>query len=155
MPPIYKFDYVRYVILQKFGGAYFDMDVEVIDPSFFSKLQPHKMYFMEGTTGTYLENSIMITPSDLRFSEYWIRLKKLSQYKLKNTPKIKLTPRYVVWVIGPGLLSDFFVDHKVKTGAQQWEILGYNQFSSPTSTISYTRHYQSSVWNPVGKTKRK
>ena len=31
---IYKFDYVRYIILEKYGGAYFDIDIELVNNFF-------------------------------------------------------------------------------------------------------------------------
>ena len=145
--PIYKWDYVRYVILEKFGGAYFDMDVKIVDASFFKKLDRSKVYIMEGTVGTYLENSIMITPHDSPLTEYWKRLKFASQHNIKTTPNHKLTPDNVIWTVGPGLLSKFFMDATIMTGNQHWEVLGYNQFASTTNTLVYTRHYNTSMWN--------
>ena len=145
--PVYKWDYVRYLILEKFGGAYFDVDIEVIDGSFFNKLIQDRIYLMEGTTGTYVENSIMITPSNLALSEYWKRLKKYSQYIIKSSPTNKLIKENVIWKVGPGLLSKFFLDHHLNTKSRQWEILGYQQFGSKTNNVVYTRHHQTAIWD--------
>ena len=147
LPSIYKWDYVRYVILEKFGGAYFDMDVEVVDGSFLNILPPDKMFFMEGISGTYLENSIMITPPNSPLTEFWKRLKLTAQHNIKMTPKTELNPPNVIWKVGPGLLSKFFIDATLMLREKPWELLGYQQFGSTTNSIVFTRHYQTSLWN--------
>lgn len=47
LPPIYKYDFVRYIFLEKFGGAYFDMDVE-INIDFLPYLNTNTIYLSEG-----------------------------------------------------------------------------------------------------------
>ena len=150
LPSIYKWDYVRYVILEKFGGAYFDMDVEIIDGSFFKMIPSNKMLFMEGTSGTYLENSIMITPINLLFRKYWKGLKHNAQYSIKNTPKSDLIYQNVVFKVGAGLISKFFLDRLLNVPEERhWEILGYHQFGCPNNNgITFTKHYHSSIWSP-------
>ena len=150
LPTIFKFDYVRYVILEKFGGAYFDMDVEVVDGSFLNKLHPGKVYLMEGTSGTYVENSIMITPPSLLHSEYWKRLKISSKYNIKSDLTKDFNRMDVVWLMGAGLLSKFFIDFHLNTPPdfpKQWDILGYHQFGSKSNTLAYTYHHQTNFWN--------
>ena len=147
LPSIYKFDYIRYILLEKFGGAYFDMDVEIIDPSFFNKLNENIIYLMEGTAGTYVENSIMITPSNLIYSEYWERIKSISQCNIRNNINKCQNKLNVVHMVGPGVISKFFSYLKLELGAKKIEVLGYEQFASKTNTISYARHYQTCTWN--------
>ena len=72
LSPIYKFDYVRYLILEKFGGAYFDMDVELII-NFIPLLNPNKIYLSEGENNCLISNHIMISPPDFLF---WFNIKK-------------------------------------------------------------------------------
>lgn len=150
LPPIYKWDYVRYIILEKFGGAYFDMDVEIIDSSFFNKLPLNKMFFMEGTSGSYLENSIMITPINLYYEEFWEKIKNYAQYIVKSSPKTTLTPHNVQTKVGSGMLSKFFLDKLLNSSStiRPWEILGYHQFGCPSNNgIVFTKHYNTSLWS--------
>jgi mannosyltransferase OCH1-like enzyme len=147
LPPIYKWDYVRYIIFEKFGGAYFDMDIEIIDSSFFKKLKKDKIYLMEGTSGTHVENSIIISPFNKRNSEYWNRIKNQSKNNITLNQKECKDALNVVRFAGPMVISNFFIDHYISTSYQPYEILGYQQFGSKTNTISYTRHYQTSYWN--------
>ena len=146
LPKIYKIDYVRYIILEKFGGAYFDMDIEIVDGSFLNKLNPNKMYFMEGTLGSYIENSIMIATN---FSSYNQSL----FYRVKTYIKRKIidniedcTTYHVLKYVGAYALSDWFSRYIHQTD-QQYGILGQYQFGSTNNEIAYTRHHQTSKWN--------
>ena len=148
LPPIYKWDYVRYLILEKFGGAYFDMDVEIVDGSFLGKLNPNKIYIMEGTTGSYIENSIMISTFNSIDRKIWKGIKTYSQteiLKALKTHDLKNDMGLVVDFVGADLLSKFIL-LQLKLFNVNCEILSYPQFGSLTNEISYTRHYQSSYW---------
>ena len=147
LPPIYKFDYVRYIILEKFGGAYFDMDIEIVDGSFLNKLNPLKMYFMEGTTSSLLENSIMISYADKKDKSFWRHLKNQCKFNVLTNLEDCTNPFNVLYHVGPNALSYFFYKNVPSTfKTVRHEILSNAQFASLTNEISFTRHYQSSNW---------
>ena len=58
-PNIYKYDYIRYLILDKVGGAYFDMDVEIIR-DFIPLLNENRLYLYGGYSNTGVEPCIMV-----------------------------------------------------------------------------------------------
>jgi len=146
LPPIYKFDYVRYIILEKFGGAYFDMDVEIINGSFLNTLNPIKMYFMECTLGSYIENSIMIATKIPQYNQdLFYRIKTYIKRKVIDNIEDCSTFNVLKYV-GAYALSDWFSRYIHQTN-QQYEILGQYQFASTTNEIVYTRHHQTSEWN--------
>ena len=146
LPPIYKFDYVRYVILEKFGGAYFDMDIEIIDPSFIPKLNPNKFYYMEGTLGTFIDNSLIISSKVPKYNQdLFHRIKTYTKRLILNNLD-ECTPFNVIKFVGPYALSDWVSRYQSQT-IVEYEILGQYQFSSPTNEVAYTRHHQTSVWN--------
>ena len=145
LPSIYKWDYVRYIILEKFGGSYFDMDVEIIDPSFFKKLDPYKIYIMEGTNGSIVENSIIISCSSKIDSIMWGRLKLYVKHTVLNNLKKCKLPINVINYVGPNILSEYFIKYLPNFNIN-YEILSYPQFGSITNEISFTRHYQTSNW---------
>ena len=148
LPPIYKFDYVRYIILEKFGGAYFDMDVEII-LNFIPLLKSNKIYLMEGTGGTYVENSIMITPLDLSLNEYWKRIKHFCKNKINALDISKLTNNNINYTVGSQSLSEYFIKHKPHRDSYQFDILGYHQFASIYNSLAFSRHHQTSNWNNI------
>ena len=140
--PIYKWDYIRYLILEKFGGAYFDMDVEIIDPSFFSKLKQGEIYIAEGDWNCHLSNHILInlnpTPTNKLI---WNSLKEKSKQKIyANLEKCLDNPTHTLYVAGPIFLSTFsskyHFDHTP---------LGTYQFSLLTA-LSYSIHHNFSNW---------
>ena len=148
LPPIYKFDYVRYLILEKYGGAYIDMDVELIE-DFFHRLNPEKIYLIEGTRGTYVENSMMISPKDSINQEIWKRLKIFSKNTIIQNFKECSDPLNVIWTAGPGVLSTYFIklmDLKAPPRSY-FDILAWEHFSNPNGTLNFTKHYHTSAWS--------
>ena len=146
--PIYKFDYVRYIILEKFGGAYVDMDVELIDESFIDKLSSKKIYLMEGTSGTYIENSIMISPPTEINKHIWQRVKLYAKNHITNKFKECNNPYDVIWIVGAQLLSQFFIKYLPKGNHRDYyDILAWEHFGNIDSTLSYTKHWQTNIWN--------
>jgi hypothetical protein len=153
---IYKFDYVRYIILKKYGGAYVDMDVELVN-DFFPLLDPNIIYMMEGTNGTYVENSIMISPIqdpnkpynqkshyEKASYEIWGRIKSMAKNNIiRRFDEINNNSKLVIEVVGPGMLSTFF--SKLKNSLL-YDILGYYNFNNPNSTLSFTKHHYSGTW---------
>lgn len=144
LPFIYKFDYVRFILLEKFGGAYFDMDVEVIK-DFFPLLNPTKIYIMEGTNGSLVENSIMISRKDRVDKVMWSRLKEYSKFQILNNLNDCKRSFKVINYAGPNLISNYFTKYLPNFGIS-YEVLSYPQFASLTNEISFSRHHQTSFW---------
>lgn len=148
--PVYKWDYVRYIILEKYRGAYFDMDVELVDSSFFNKLHPNKVYIKEGDAGSYLENSIIISQSKF-FDTMWRRIKIYTKNLLiDNFKKAKTDSFYTMELVGPDALAKFFANYvrgkELTKKEKLFEILSHEHFGSLTNEISFTRHYFTSTW---------
>lgn len=149
IPNIYKFDYVRYIILERYGGMYVDMDIELIDASFIDKLDPKKVYLMEGTCGTYVENSLMLSPLNDFNKTVWQRVKSFAKNSIIKEFKKCKDPYNVIWITGPQLMSKFFIKY-LPPGThprKYFDILSYEQFSNPYGTLNYTKHWQTSTWN--------
>ena len=144
LPPIFKFDYVRFILLEKFGGAYFDMDVEIIN-DFFPMLSPNKIYMMEGTNGSLVENSIMISCESRSDRTMWSRLKEYSKFKiLSNLEDCNIEYKVIAYA-GPNLISNYFVKH-LPNFEVKYEILSYPQFASLTNEVSFSKHHQTTFW---------
>jgi mannosyltransferase OCH1-like enzyme len=147
LPPIYKFDYVRYLILEKYGGAYIDMDVELIE-DFFHRLNPEKIYLMDGTRGTYLENSIMISPQNDINCKIWKDMKTFSKNIIIQNFKECSDYYNSIWTSGPGSLSTYFIKHLDQDLPirSYFDILAWEHFSNPNGTLNFTKHYHISAW---------
>lgn len=142
--PIYRWDYVRYIILQRYGGAYLDMDIEVVK-DFFPLLSNRKVYIAEGNGGEYVSNCIIISPKGAE--ELWEVIKWWMKKKvIDNFDKCLSDKKYTMWTVGPIALSQYFTKHEKQWGNLPLEILGWHQFSSLTNELAYTRHYYTSVW---------
>ena len=146
LPPIYKWDYVRFVILEKFGGAYFDMDIEIIDPSFFQKLKPENLY-IGGTYGSIgVENSIIITKNGYS-KDFWNLLKifiKTQIYDLNKVNNIENVP----YKTGPIALSGFFLKilKSKPPSDNSIQILPWEMFGQRNQDLSYVTHHYSNTW---------
>ena len=148
-PNIYKWDYVRYIILERYGGMYVDMDVELIDNSFINKLHPRKIYLMEGTGGTYVENSIMISPLNPANKQIWNRVKVFAKNKIIGRSREYANDwEGAVWVVGAQLISEFFIKHlpyNSQNHREHYDILAWEHFGNKNGTLNYTKHYQTST----------
>lgn len=159
LDPIYKYDYIRYIILKKYGGVYVDMDVELIR-DFFPLLNPNIIYLMEGTGGTYVENSLMISPTqdytktheekthnERVYYEKWDRIQNKSKTNImQQFDKIKDNKKLVLDLVGPNMLSTYFAKERNNWNKPWYDILGYYQFGNINSTLSFTKHYYSGTW---------
>ncbi len=144
LPNIYKFDYVRYHILQYEGGIYMDMDIEIVQ-NFLPFLKPEKIYIMEGTNGDILENSLIVGESNKIDGQLWGDVKKMARNRIiQNFDKCS-HPFNAVKITGPGLLSEFFLKYGNNYNIGL-EILGYQQFNNMLNDISFTKHHYTSVW---------
>jgi mannosyltransferase OCH1-like enzyme len=143
LPPIYKIDYVRYLILEKYGGAYFDLDIEIIT-DFLPWLNPTRMYFSEGTRGTLIENAIMIAPPECNFN-LWNRIKMFAQRKVMENFEACKNTYNTLHYVGPYMLTEIVLKNFMKN--RDYDILGFEQFGNPFSSISFAKHYRTSLWN--------
>ena len=136
--PIYKWDYVRYVILERYGGAYLDMDVEIkID--FFPLLNPNKVYLAEGGLNCMVSNHMMISPQDYWF---WSATKEQIKYKLKsNFAKAKEHSYFTVDLVGPIALSHIVLKEKLK-----YTPLSRYHFSEGDTDLQFSIHYSTNNW---------
>ena len=146
--PIYKWDYVRYIILERYGGAYIDMDVEIVQ-DFFPLLNPNKCYIKEGHNGSYLENSIMVSLN--KGTTLWLRAKDYCRGLLVNNFEMaKQSKDYTIDLVGPTALAKFFAYHvrerEVTYNTKLFEILAHEHFGSLTNEVSFARHYNRSWW---------
>ena len=143
LPLIYKLDYVRYIIMRDYGGVYIDMDVEVIN-NFIPLLNPNKLYLMEGTSGCYIENSLMANINPQRY--FWDDLKNF----IKNKTYLNLDrandPKNVMSITGPMAMSEFIVKEGLERYSLQLEILSRYHFASLSNEICFTRHYNTTSW---------
>ena len=139
LPLIYKLDYVRYIILEKFGGAYFDLDVEIIN-DFIPSLNPNKIYLAEGHWNCAISNHIMISPP---LEVVWNSVKnKTKQNIIKNQSKCKSNPNFTLNTVGPIALSEWFLRwYKV-----DFHYLSYYHFSWVDSDVCYSKHHCTSNW---------
>tara|TARA_R110000803_G_scaffold210430_2_gene282176 strand:+ start:80 stop:769 length:690 start_codon:yes stop_codon:yes gene_type:complete len=167
LPPIYKYDYVRYIILDKFGGAYFDLDVEVI-VDFIPSLHPDEVYISEGQPfkdeeikrdfGDKLSPSffeLIETPIDYALSNHiMISPKNRGLWKIiKNKVKINLIKYYkthngnfinVLKVVGPIALSRIVFEYGF-----HHKLLSYHHFDvgdDDRSAFVVCKHHKTFNW---------
>jgi hypothetical protein len=148
LEPIYKFDYVRYLILQKFGGAYFDMDIEIIK-DFIPLLNKDSIYISEGTSGNYLENCIMIS-SQINNKEissiFFERIKDHCKDNiLLNHDKCLEDVRKTLYTVGANALSKFVIK-QLKYFSINFNVLAFEHFGSLTNSLSFCRHHYTNNW---------
>jgi len=145
LPNIFKYDYVRYILLYRYGGIYMDMDVEVVE-DFIPRLDPNMIYFMEGTRGTHVENSIMWAGN--KGKQMWEHLKRISRVKMIEDVFFWADPVWnIMHYVGPWMMSEVTLRWYKKD--VDYQILGHEQFSNPKSAFSVAKHYSTNVWfNP-------
>lgn len=145
---IYQIDYVRYIILEKYGGAYFDMDVELII-DFLPLLNQETIYILEGSVGELVSNAIMIS---YKGSNLWQRIKTKSKFNIiQNFRYAQENPHNTVDLVGPIFLSKWIshfwnLQRRQRTSIPNIELLGYHQFNNFYSTLSFSKHYSTHVW---------
>ena len=146
LQPIYKFDYVRYLILQKFGGAYFDMDIELIR-DFFPLLDKNSIYINEGTSGNYLENCLMIASQNKdSYSIFFERIKDHCKDNiLLNYNKCLINVRQTLYTVGANALSKFVIK-QLKYFPINFNVLAFEHFGSLTNSLSFCKHHYTNNW---------
>jgi len=147
-PNIYKWDYARYVILEKHGGAYFDMDVEIIDGSFFQKLKSSKLYLYGAYASSGVEPVIMIETEGFE-KLFWFLLKQFIQKRIiDNKPN---TIKNVIWKTGPLALTSFYLmwikDNMVNVNnGNNIQILPWELFGQSDNDLRYCTHHYTKTW---------
>jgi len=136
--PIYKFDYVRYILLRDYGGLYMDMDIELIE-DFTSRLNPNLIYIAEGTRHSLLELCLIYSPPEFFI---WNNLIQITKQKIKQKFNQYLESDYwVVEATGPSNLANYIYRYNISH-----EILSYHHFLNPDSTICFSKHHTTNVW---------
>jgi mannosyltransferase OCH1-like enzyme len=145
--PIYKFDYVRFIILEKFGGIYSDMDIELIK-DFIPQLLPNKIYMMEGDIGELYSNCLMISPSfkDLPTQEVWLSLKLFTKQRVINNFESCKNKHNVIHMVGPFAISEWFAKYFQGFNIPKVGVLSKYHFAQVDSDISFSKHYALSTW---------
>jgi mannosyltransferase OCH1-like enzyme len=149
---IFKLDYTRYLVLEKFGGAYFDMDVEII-MDFLPFLSPKSTYIVEASyqVDEIVQNSIMISPEKTYHStKFWKDVKEHSKYKIINNFKScknlysKIPFGTIVReTVGPIVLSDVYSPNK---NIYNIQILSHLHFNQHPHGFKVCIHHQAGSW---------
>jgi mannosyltransferase OCH1-like enzyme len=145
---IYLIDYVRYIILDKFGGAYFDLDIELV-VDFLPLLDSKTVYLLEGGLGELVTNAIMITYKECDLWEHILTKAKFNI--IKDFELAKQNQFNTTKLVGPQFLSNWVAKfwnslRQQRAYLPNIELLGYEQFNNPLNTFSFTKHYSTHVW---------
>jgi len=156
LPKIFKLDYVRYLILEKFGGAYFDLDVEV-KLDFLPSLSTQKIYIVEankGVTDEIVQNCIMISLDKTPLSKFfWNTVKNYSKTKVKNNFKICKDQFYklpegtnIRETVGSIMLSEVYNSPPFFTSSYI-QLLSHLHFNHSPHDFKICIHHQTGKWN--------
>ena len=152
LPKIFRIDYAKYLILEKFGGAYFDMDIE-IKMNFIPLLNPQRFYLMEASFKVEIvQNSILISLEKNKLSKYfWNTVKNYCKSKVKNTLNICKDRFYklpsgtnVRETTGPIMLSEVYSNIEFKEDIQ---LLSHMHFNNTFHDIKICVHHLTNAWN--------
>lgn len=140
LPQIYKIDYAKYLILEKYGGAYFDLDVEVLI-DFIPLISPNKIYIAD-------QAHILI--SSLKNSKFWSQVKKACAHKITsnhnqlNNFYSDLYPGAIVKnTTGSKFLFKFI---KTTKSLYPIEFLSKHHFGNSSNEIKFCHHHQTGQW---------
>ena len=146
LDPVYKWDYVRYIILQRYGGIYMDMDIEIVN-NFIPLLKPNKIYMMEGDIGELYNNCLMVSPNDWFTQEVWSTLKLFVKQRVIDNFELCGERYNVMKMVGPFALSEWFAKYFSVFCLPNVGVLSKYHFSQVDSDICFARHYTTSEWN--------
>ena len=142
---IFKLDYVRGLILEKIGGAYIDIDIELKSP-FIHQLDESKIYIIQASAeDEILQNSLMISPP----SDFWKDFLTFCRDSIyNNLDEVKAYPNLIENVpgtivrktVGPIALSEF-----TTATNNHFEILPAKLFND-SEGICFTKHHQTGIW---------
>lgn len=148
-PPIYKWDYFRYLLLEKYGGIYFDMDIE-IKRDFLSKLSKDIMYLAGGYCASGVEPSILISYKNEYSTRFWATCKLYIQNRVMRTDIYENRWADVLWKTGPWALS-FFLNQWISIHtAKRIQILPYELFSGENHDLGFSTHHFTNTWHQSG-----
>jgi len=151
-PKIYKYDYIRPLIISSPGDqAYFDMDVE-IKRNFFPLLKSKTLYVLGGFSCTGIESAIMVKKEgfDIRFLYL---LKHFLQDRISNNSIIPNSLDTTLIKTGPFAFSSFYSkwmsieSTRIKEQQNKIQILPSEMFGSSPHDLSYTIHHHTNVWH--------
>jgi len=150
IPKIFKLDYARYVILEKFGGAYFDLDVEV-KINFLPHLNLQKIYIMESSVpDEIVQNSIIVSLKTTKSSYFWDIVKNHSKSNIKNNLQtckdyFSIIPfgTNVRKITGPLFLSKIY---KIYSPKFNIELLSHLHFNKMPHGFKICYHHQTGNW---------
>lgn len=143
LDPIYKYDYVRYIILERYGGIYLDMDVE-IKINFIPLLNPDKIYIAEGEFNCIVNNHIMISPNTTTFAThvFWHNIRQYLKYRLiSQFNKCKTSEYYTIETVGPIGLSYVLTKEKYP-----YTPLSRYHFGSKITDLQFCIHHCTHKW---------
>jgi mannosyltransferase OCH1-like enzyme len=150
LPKQFKLDYVRPILLEKYGGMYIDMDIEIIF-DFIPMLNKNINYIMGGHKNDInddVQNSILISSNSQ--INFWKELKHYYNYNIrKNFDDCKepysriLKGQIVGETVGSVALSKFISFYK---NYYNIEILDANYFNRGNNTIRFSYHHQTHFW---------
>lgn len=149
-PPIYKYDYARYVIILKYGGAYFDLDIEVIR-DFFPLLKNDRLYLYEGFASTGVEPAIIISTPGFPV-HFFHMLKSYIQNKIHDETRYKNTIENTTYKTGPTSLSQFYLQWSKDNimddvTNKRIQVLPFELFGSSYHDLSYCIHHYTNSWH--------
>lgn len=153
LKPIFKWDYIRPLILKKYGGAYFDIDVEIYY-DFIPMVKGNKIYIIGGHDEDIdiktFQNSIMISSLNKITFNFWNDLQQYFKYNIKKNYQDCLEPyskirkwQSAVEYAGPIALSRFVNAHK---HLYPIETLNADLFNRGSNDIRFSFHHQTYTW---------
>jgi hypothetical protein len=153
LPKICKLDYFRALVLEKYGGAYFDLDIEMLF-DFLPLTDPSKVYIMGHppfpSKKLIVQNSLFI--SSLENSLFFYHLKNYFKYTTKKhfnliqEPYSHILPGLNIGKIAGSISLSKFV--KVyKKSLPFLEILDYKYFNDSNNSIKFCIHHSIQSWN--------
>tara|TARA_R110000803_G_C11902645_1_gene312286 strand:+ start:247 stop:882 length:636 start_codon:yes stop_codon:yes gene_type:complete len=153
LPKICKLDYFRPLVLEKYGGAYFDLDIEIIF-DFLSVIDPNKIYIMGHppfpSKKIKVQNSLFISP--IQHSLFFHHLKNYFKYTTKkyshiiNEPYSHIMPGLNIGEIAGSIALSKFVK-LYKKQLSFIEILDHKYFNSNNNSINFCIHHSTQSWN--------
>ena len=120
LPRIYKYDYIRYVILRDIGGAYFDLDVEIVR-DFLPLLDPNSVYLLGGgLLDSHVSNAINL---HLEFF-------------------LTLSLEAVLHITGPDAISKY-----IALSRTHINVLSNLHFGDTGSNLTFSKHHLTNNWH--------
>jgi hypothetical protein len=151
LPKIFKLDYVRPILLKKYGGMYIDMDIEILF-DFIPQFNPNIFYVMGGHKGISKEeiaqNSLLVSPTNTL--PLWDDLKNYYNYNVRRyfqdckEPYSRVFKGQIISeTVGSIALSRFIKSYKYYYDI---EILNADYFNRGNKTIKFSHHHQTHQW---------